>query len=239
MQLPEALVVRVDRDRCVAEHGLRTGRGDHDEIPVRPLDGIAEVPQRTFLGLVLDFQVGDRGECARIPIDHVLAAVDQTALVKTDKALGHGSRQPGVHREPLPGPVAARADALELSHDRAAVGLLPVPYVLEELLPPEIAAVDAVLGQLALDQHLGGDTGVIGARQPENIASAHPLPAHRDVDLRGLEHVPHVQRASHVGRRDHQREHGSRRGSVSFEQTLADPPLGPRWFNLRGIVGFL
>ena len=129
MQLPEALVVRVDRNGCVAEHGLRTGRGDHDEIAVRPLDGIAEVPQRTFLGLVLDFQVRDRSECARIPIDHVLAAVDQAALVKADEALGHGSRKSGVHCEPLSGPVAARADALELSHDLAAVGLLPVPYV--------------------------------------------------------------------------------------------------------------
>ena len=238
VQVPVAVIVRMHRDRGVAEHGFGTGRGDHDAFVASTFNRITQVPQRPLLSLVLDLKIRNRGESAGVPVDHVLAAVDQAALVQADKALGNRPRQSGVHREPLSGPVAARAYALELPHDLAAVGLLPTPHVLEEFLPPERPALDAVLGQAALNQHLGGDAGVVGARQPEHVAPAHALPAHRNVDLRGLEHMPHVQGARDVGRRDHQREDGFRRGGVGFEETFANPPLRPRWFDLRGIVGF-
>jgi hypothetical protein len=41
------------------------------------------------------------------------------------------------------------------------------------------------LHQLALDNHLGGDAGVIGAGLPQHVAPAHTLEAHEDV-LQGI-----------------------------------------------------
>ena len=44
---------------------------------------------------------------------------------------------------------------------------LPLPDALDEFLAPEIEAVFAFGGELALDHHLRGDAGVIGARLPQ------------------------------------------------------------------------
>jgi hypothetical protein len=61
-------------------------------------------------------------------------------------------------------------------------------------------------GQLALHHHLRGDAGVVGAGLPQRVEAAHPVPADQDVLQRVVEGVAHVQRAGHVGRRDHDRE---------------------------------
>ena len=112
--------------------------------------------------------------------------------MEPDEALGNSPRETRVHRESLAGPVAARADALELADDLASVGLLPFPHMLEKLFASDRAAVNPLLGQLALDKHLGRDACMVRTRQPKDVVSLHSLPAHGDVDLGGLEHMPHV-----------------------------------------------
>jgi hypothetical protein len=47
---------------------------------------------------------------------------------------------------------------------------------------------------------------VVRARLPEHVAAAHALEAAQDVLERVVEGVPHVERARHVRRRDHDRE---------------------------------
>ena len=67
----------------------------------------------------------------------------------------------------------------------------------------ELVAVGLLpLHQLALDHHLRGDAGVVGARLPQHVLAAHALEAAQHVLQRVVERVPHVQRARHVGRRD-------------------------------------
>ena len=60
-----------------------------------------------------------------------------------------------------------------------------------------------LLHQLALDHHLGGDAGMVGAGLPQHVAAAHALEAAQHVLQRVVERVAHVQRARHVRRRDH------------------------------------
>ena len=69
---------------------------------------------------------------------------------------------------------------------------------------PSLAAAGLLtLHQLALDHGLGGDAGVVGARLPQHILAAHALEAAEDVLQRIVERVTHMQRAGHVGRRNH------------------------------------
>ena len=62
-----------------------------------------------------------------------------------------------------------------------AAGLfLPLPDPLDELLAAHRAAVGCWLSmQLALDHHLGGDAGVVGAGLPQHVRAAHALEAAR------------------------------------------------------------
>jgi hypothetical protein len=78
-----------------------------------------------------------------------------------------------------------------------------LPDALDEGLSPHGAAVRFLpFHQLPLDHHLGGDAGVIGARLPENVASAHALEAHENVLQGVVQGMAHMERARHVGRRN-------------------------------------
>src|SRR3546814_13179680 len=73
----------------------------------------------------------------------------------------------GVHRERFARPVDAGTHATDLAADRAGRKFFPFPDFFDELLAAEVATC-RLAGQLetALDDHLRGDSGVIGARLP-------------------------------------------------------------------------
>ena len=88
---------------------------------------------------------------------------------------------------------------------RAAFGL-PGPDATDELLAAELAPVGLLaLHELALDDHLRGDAGVIGSRLPQHVAAAHALEAAEHVLQRVVEGMAHVQRAGDVRRRNDDR----------------------------------
>ncbi len=60
--------------------------------------------------------------------------------------------------------------------------------------------------QPPFDDRLRGDAGVVGAGHPERVEALHPLHANQDVLQRVVQGVAQVQRAGHVGRRNHDRK---------------------------------
>ena len=69
---------------------------------------------------------------------------------------------------------------------------------------PMLAAAGLLpLHQLPLDHHLGGDAGMVGAGLPQHVLAAHALEAAQHVLQRVVERMAHMQRAGHVGRRNH------------------------------------
>ena len=79
-----ALVLRMNGDGGVAEHGFRARGGDHEKF-FRADDGIADVPDFSGALVVDDFEIADRGLAARAPIDHVASAIDQPFAIETQK----------------------------------------------------------------------------------------------------------------------------------------------------------
>ena len=89
------------------------------------------------------------------------------------------------------------------------------------------APVDTFPRELAFDNHLGGDAGVIGAREPERDVAAHAMPADGNVDFGVLQHVAHVERAGHVGRRDDERKDGLVRRPIRRDKCRSRPTIEP------------
>ncbi len=198
-----ALILGMDRHGSVAEHGLWPRGGDHDVLVVGPIDGIAQAPHVTLDLDVLDLQVRDRGLQFRMPVHQPLVAIDQALLVQGDEHLAHRCREARIQGEALAAPVAGSAEAPQLAHDGAAGLRLPGPDLLQERLAAHLAAADvALLGQLALHHHLGGDAGVVGARQPQGGLAAHALEPGEHVLQRVVQGMADVQRAGDVRRRD-------------------------------------
>ena len=197
-----ARILRVYRHRGVPEYGLRA-RGRHHQLARAALERVAHVPQLPLLLLRLHLQVRQRREQHRIPVDQALAAVDQPFSVQPHEHLGHCARQPRVHGEALARPVDRISQAPHLGADGAAGLLLPLPHALEEGLAGKIGALHALGVQLPLDHHLRGDARVVGPGLPQGIAATHALVTGERVHERVREGMPHVQRAGHVRRRDH------------------------------------
>jgi hypothetical protein len=198
-EVPVALVVGVDGDGRVTEHRLGAGRRDDDglvALPVRHGDELAVVV------LVLDLDVRDRGQTARAPVDDALGAVDQTVVVHPLEDGLDGGGQALVHGEALTGPGDALAEPAHLAGDLAAGLVLPLPDALDEGLAAQVVAGLALLAELALDDVLGGDAGVVHAGLVERLEALHALAADQGVDQRVLEGVPEVQAARDVRRRD-------------------------------------
>ena len=231
-----AVVVGVDRDRGVAEHRLRA-RGRDLHVAAAVAQRIAHVPQRPVLLLGDDLQVRHRGLQHGVPVDEALAAVDQALLVEADEGLPHRRGETLVHGEAFVGPVDGRSHPPHLAGDGAARVLLPAPDAIHEGAPPERLARQAFGVDLALDHHLGGDARVIGARLPQRGASVHPVVADQRVHDRVLERVAHVQRAGHVGRRNHDAVRLA--GGGGDEMSLPLPAFVPALLYLVGVVGLV
>ena len=82
---------------------------------------------------------------------------------------------------------------------------LPLPRMAEELFARERALVDALGLELLDDLGLRGDRRMVGSRHPAGVLALHPGAAHEHVLNRLVEHVPHVQHAGHVRRRNDHR----------------------------------
>ncbi len=244
MQMRVALVRRIHRDRCVAEHRLRT-RGRHSNKLVfarySANHRVSDFIQLARDILVLDFEVGDRGTAVGAPVHDVLPAINQPILIQPHEHFLHRVRQFVVHGEVFAVPIDRRAQPFHLVENRAAVLAPPFPDALEKFLASHLTPLLALPGQLALHQHLGRDASVIRAGQPERNEAAHAVPAHDDVHLRLLHHVPHVQPPGHIRWRQEQREHGtriSRRRRLHVKQFFLDPILGPARLNRARFVSF-
>ena len=165
---------------------------------------------------VLDLEIGDRGLEMRVPVDQPLAAIDQPLVVHIDEDLDHGVVEIALFAVGAPGApdmVKALRDQSQEAPRRLSWSMMVPPDCLfhSQTFRKRVAAHFAprrlpVVGQFALDHHLGGDAGVVLSRLPERVEPAHPVPADQDVLQRVVEGVAHMQRAGDVGRRDHDRK---------------------------------
>src|SRR3990172_1836862 len=80
---------------------------------------------------------------------------------------------------------------------------MPVsPTILSTRLAAELASIDAFLAELALDDDLRRDAGVVHPREPKGLLALHPGAADERVLERPPERVTDVQPAGHVRWRD-------------------------------------
>ena len=92
-QIRVALVVRIHRDRAVAEHRLRARGGDDDEgrgilrIEGLAFQRIAQIPEAALDLDLLHLEIGNRGQQLRIPVHQPLVLVDQPFTMQFDEHL--------------------------------------------------------------------------------------------------------------------------------------------------------
>ena len=120
----------------------------------------------TVLFFAFDFQVRDGGFQDRVPVDESFATINQAIFVQANKDFLHRAGQILVHGEAFTAPVHRGAQATQLAGDIAAGFGFPFPDLVDKAVAAQIVATDALALKLTLDQHLGGDAGVVGTHLP-------------------------------------------------------------------------
>src|SRR6185503_5223409 len=172
MEVRIALVIRVNSHGYVPEHRLRA-RGRNRQrlagvLPILSNDRIPDLPEMPLVLVIDNFEIADRSLAAWAPVHDVGAAIDQPLLVELYKSFTNGDGEPLVHGEVFATPVDRRTQALHLAQDRAAIVFAPFPHALDKGVSPHLLPRAALAHNLAFHQHLGSDTGVVRAWNPEH-----------------------------------------------------------------------
>ena len=118
-----------------------------------------------------------------------------------------------------------------LAGDPVAVLALPLPDLFDEALTPEVVTGEPFDRQLALDDVLGGDAGMVGTWNPQGSESLHALATNDDVVEGVVEGVAEVELPGHVRRRNHHAERIAIGSVLGAEHTGVFPrrrTSGPR-----------
>ncbi len=214
-------------------------------------EGIAEVVERAVDLFVLDLVVGEGGLGDGVPVDEALASVDQAVFEEAVEGLADRPRADFVHGEALAVPVAGAAHLLELVDDAGLELVLPALHLLDELVASGLAGGLHLLVvgerrlagflELAVDDGLGGDAGVVGAGHPEGLEALHAVGAGQHILQRVVEGVPEVEGGGDIGRGDEDAVGGllagEDAGGVGAEGARLDPALPDAGLVLGGGVG--
>ncbi|MNP50859.1 hypothetical protein D3C76_1451460 [compost metagenome] len=106
---------------------------------------ILKMVQVTVNLFVFHLDVGERRARRRIPVNDIFAAVNQALLIELDEHFANRLRQPLVQREPLTRIIEGSAHFGPLFMNRFRILVLPGPYLIEELLAPEVVPRHALL----------------------------------------------------------------------------------------------
>ena len=233
------LVIGVNGHAGVAQHGLGTGCGHDNIAALLPFDGVFQVPEMARLVLVLHLRVGEGGGAVGAPVDDAGSLVDEPPVVEGDEDVADGLGEALVHGEAGPAPIAGGPQLLLLLHDAVSVLGLPIPHPLQELLPAQVVAGEALaLAQLLFHLDLGGDAGVIGAGDPQGGVALHPLKSGQNI-LQGAVHgMAHVELPGNVRGRHHNGKGLLLRVPMALKAAVFLPHLIDTGLNLLGLVGF-
>ena len=120
------------------------------------------------------------------PVDDAAALVNEPLVIQFAERLPDGTGAALVHSKARAVPVTGGTHLLLLLYNAVAVLLLPGPYALQELLPAQVIAGQALLTQVFLHLDLGGDSGVVRTGQPQGLISLHPLEANKNILQHGI-----------------------------------------------------
>ena len=159
----------------------------------------------------------------RTPVGDTLTLVQKAFFVVVDEGSLDCSLIRLVEREPQTVPVGGHAELLELGQDDAPVLVLPLPDAADKLLSPKPFLGQSLFLDLALDDRLRGNAGVVHPWQPERLEPLHALVTDSDVLERHIESVADMQIPRNIGGRHHDNEWCSVRVGLRVKSLLTEP----------------
>ena len=125
--------------------------------------------------------------------------------MEVDKNALHAPDVFRIHGEPPTRPVTGTAKALELLNDDSAMLLLPFPNKPDECLSTDLVPGLTLFAELPFDDRLRSNSGMVRARQPQDLEPTHSSAARQDILDRIVQDMAHREHAGDIWRRDNNR----------------------------------
>ena len=186
-----ALVVGV-REHTDARRQEFRPRGRDDEIPVSEPE--RHVVEHGVVLRVLYLRLRDGGVALRAPQRRRFLPIDPALLVEVDERALRDALRPLVDGRVVLRPVDREPQALPERDEVDLVLLRQLEAHLDELLPPHVGRLDALL---LLDEPLTGKPVVVEAERVVDVVTHHPPEARDDLRLHVAEDVADVDLPGH------------------------------------------
>ena len=230
-----ALIVGVDANATVTQHRFRTGSGN-DHFTAAVSQGIANMPQMPGLIHILYFSIRQSSYAVRTPVDNTASLINESLFIQGYKHLANGIGTALVHSKSGSVPVAGRAQLLLLFHNTVAVLMLPVPYLLQELLTSQIVASQAILTQFFLNFDLRCNTCMVYTGEPQGVVALHTLKTNQRILQRCIHSVTHMKLSGYIGRGHNNGEGLGISGLIRLKMTVLLPHFINFVFHLLGLI---
>jgi len=182
-------IVWVDRDRCVAKHGLWT-RGRNRNMTIAILEWVLQVPHMPCDFFHLNFVVGQGGQRHRVPIHQPLAAIDEPVFKEFEEGMPHGCGAHWVHGEPRPCPIATGTKFTKLTEDDCLILVFPLLGQRDKLVAGHVRTPSTRLLKPLLNDRLRSDASMVSPRQPKCCCASHAVVSNENVLQRPIERMP-------------------------------------------------
>src|SRR3989338_117797 len=126
-------------------------------------------------------KVGYGGGTAGTPTNNPFAPVNPTFLLVFFESSFNGFLIAGIHGELSTCPVNRKPEFFELVKNDISILLTPLPHSFKKFFAANLVSGQTFFGELFLHLVLGGDTGMIGAREPKSFIALHA--PHSDDDI--------------------------------------------------------
>ncbi len=234
-QVGITLIIRMNRHSRIPQHGFRAGGGHYQKL-VGIGNRIFDMPEMTVTIFMLHLNIRNGRMTAGTPVDYVVPLINQALFIKVDKYFPHRPGTPFVHGKTLPAPVAGGTHQTQLAGDTVAIKMFPFPYPFQELFPPQIIFAKSLGRKGFLHPCLGGNTGMVGAGQPQAVIALHSPPAGQYI-LQGIvQSVAQMERTGNIGRRHNYGKRFFTAVVPGGKIIILFPVFIPFSFNTAGII---
>ena len=233
----KAFIFGVHGNAAVAQHGFGTG-GCHDDVLVRTLDGVTDMPQMAGFLHVLHLGIAQCGGAVGAPVDDALALINQALFVQVAEHFPHGLCAGIVHGKPQTVPVAGAAQCFQLFNDAVAEFVLPSPDFVQELFTTQIEPGQTLVPQLFFHLNLGCNARMVIAGHPQCLIALHSLVTNQNILNRFVERMTQMELTRHVGGRNHNGKGFFIRIGLGMEIAALDPHIIDRFLDLLGFIDF-
>lgn len=151
---------------------------------------------------VFSLIVSDSSGAGRAPINDSTTLVNEVIVIPIAEHLTNSIGVFERHGELLVVVIARASHASNLLHNSVAIVFAPIPARINKLLTADFKAGDAFFSELFVHLGLGGNTCMVGAKDPTSLITLHASTTDAGVLDGVVQGMAHMKHAGYVRRRN-------------------------------------